>query len=817
MDQRDATFQLVSSFNFTKEQTDSITQTLSSLTIAEKASLLSGADKWRTKAIPRVGLSSVTVSDGPHGLRKEVVDPQKGLYTVRSTCFPTACATACSFDRTLLNSIGAAIAEECRAEDVDVLLGPGLNCKRSPLCGRNFEYFSEDPVVSGELAAAYIKGVQSLGVGTSMKHFALNNQEYRRLTTDAVVDERAMFELYLSSFERVLRQVQPWTVMCSYSRVKGVNASDNKWLLTDVLREKFGFDGLVMSDWGAVFDRVTGVSAGLDLEMPFVGPDHDREIERAIAAGTLSEEALNRCVYRVLALAERAKSRKHVPFDAKAHHALAREAAAQSAVLLKNDAALLPLSKEKRIAVLGAFANSPRYQGAGSSKVQPVLIDSPLDELVRLGFNATFAQGYREETDAPDEALMQLACDLARESDAVLIYAGLPDRYESEGFDRASLSMPQNQVELIRRVAQVNPNVAVVLLCGSVVDLFWADEVTSILLMHLGGEAMGGAVADLVSGAVSPSGKLAESWPLLLSDTPSYAYFPGYTRTVEYRESIFVGYRYYDTAQMPVRFPFGHGLTYTTFSYSNLRLSADHLNAGETLIVTLDVTNTGSVPAAEIVQLYLSHRSDVMLTPAQELKGFEKIHLASGETKSVSFTLSRRELCFYDAVAADWRVEGGSYEIRLSASSRDLRLASSISAEADADAHVPDFRESAPCYYDLSRGIDVPDSAFAAVLGREIPPRERQKGEKHTLNVTLSEVKDTLLGRLLTNIGRKVVVKATSTDEISFIDVDQVLYTSPLRQMSMESDLSPGQIEGIVHLFNHKPVKGILALLKKTK
>ena len=817
MEQHDAISQLVSSIDLSEEQIDSIAQTVSFMTRSEKASLLSGADKWRTKAIPRLNLAAVTVSDGPHGLRKEVVDPQKGLYTVLSTCFPTACATACSFDRSLIHRLGVAIAEECRAEDVDVILGPGLNCKRSPLCGRNFEYFSEDPVVSGELAAAYIEGVQSLGVGTSMKHFALNNQEYRRLTTDAVVDERAMFELYLCSFERVLQKVQPWTVMCSYNRVKGVNASDNHWLLTDVLREKFGFTGLVMSDWGAVNDRVTGVAAGLDLEMPYVGPYHDRQIEEAVASGKLGEDALDRCAYRVVALAERAKARKKAPFDAASHHALAREVARQSAVLLKNDGAFLPLSAEKRIAVIGAFAKDPRYQGAGSSKVQPLLIDEPFEALVSRGLNVTFAQGYREESDETDAALLREACDLARGKDAVLVYAGLPARYESEGFDRPSLSMPQNQVELIRSLAAVNPNVAVVLLCGSVVDLSWVGDVKSVLLMYLGGEAVGGAAADLVSGAVSPSGKLTESWPLELSDTPSYAYFPGYTRTVEYRESIFVGYRYYDTANKQVRYPFGYGLSYSTFSYSNLRLSKPHLHAGETLQVALDVTNTGSVPAAEVVQLYVSHRSDVMFAAEQELKGFEKVLLLPGETKSVSFSLTRRDLCYYDVAAQDWRIEGGAYEIRLSASSRDIRLKGSITAEADADATVPDFRASAPCYYDLSRGIDVPDGAFAAVLGREIPVREPQKGEKHTLNVTLSEVKHTLLGRLLEFIGRKIAIQATTTDEISFIDVDQVLYTTPLRLMSMDSDFSPRQIEGIVSLLNHQPIKGIRALLSKER
>lgn len=797
------------------EQHDSVHQLVSQMTLSEKTSLLSGADKWRTKAIPRVGLGIVTLSDGPHGLRKEVIDPEKGLYTVRSTCFPTACATACSFDRGLLHRIGVALAEECCAADVDVLLGPGLNCKRSPLCGRNFEYFSEDPVVSGELAAAFIEGVQSKGVGTSMKHFALNNQEYRRLTIDAVADERAMFELYLSSFERVLKKVQPWTVMCSYNRVKGVNASDNKWLLTDVLRTKFGFNGLVMSDWGAVHDRVSGISAGLDLEMPFVGSYHDQQIEKAVASGVLREEEVDHCAARVVALVERAKTRKHGSFDPSAHHKLAREAAAQSAVLLQNKDSLLPLSAENRVAVLGAFAKSPRYQGAGSSKVQPLLIDSPFEELVKLGIDAAFAEGYREETDATDEMLLQEACDLARGKDAVLIYAGLPDRYESEGFDRESLAMPQNQVTLIERVAAVNPNVVVVLQCGSVMELPWADQVKSILLMYLGGEAVGGASADLITGKINPSGKLTESWPILLSDTPSFRYFPGYTRTVEYRESIFVGYRYYDTAQKPVRFPFGHGLSYASFSYNNLRLNQTHLNAGETVEVTLDVKNTGTVAGAEIVQLYVSHRSDVMFTPIQALKGFEKVSLNPGETKTVSFSLERRDLCYYDVAAEDWRVEGGMYEIRLSASCQDTRLRAAIEAKPDEDIHVPDFREAAPCYYDLSSGIDVPDSAFAAVLGREIPARERQKGEKHTLNVTLSEVKHTLLGRILTFVGRKVAESALSTNEVDHNVIDHVLYTTPLRLMSSESDISPRQIEGIVHLFNHEPLKGIKAFFQK--
>ncbi len=797
------------------EQINDAFQLVSQLTLSEKTNLLSGSDKWHTKENSRVGLPSIMVADGPHGLRKEVSDPVKGITTVPATCFPTASATGCSFDRDLLRRIGVALAEECRSEDVDVLLGPGLNCKRSPLCGRNFEYFSEDPVVSGELAAAYIKGVQSQGVGTSMKHFALNNQEYRRMTTDAVVDERAIFELYLSGFERVLRQVHPWTVMCSYNRVKGINASDNQWLLTDVLRTKFGFNGLVMSDWGAVNERVKGVSAGLDLEMPYVGPYHDQQIEKAVLAGELDAAAVDRCAARVVELVQKAQSRAHASYDSAAHHMLAREASANSTVLLKNEDSLLPLKAGARVAVIGAFAKIPRYQGAGSSKVVPLQIDSPFDELLKLGVFAEYAAGYDAASDDPDERLIEEACALAREKDVVLLYVGLPDRYESEGFDRPSLAMPQNQVALIRRVSEANPNVVAILFCGSVVELEWADSVKTILLSYLGGQAVGGAVADVATGKVCPSGKLTESWPLKLEDVPSYQYFPGYTRTVEYRESIFVGYRYYDTAKMPVRYPFGHGLSYTSFSYSNLKLDGNALDGETPLTVSVDVTNTGAYSGAEVVQLYVSHRSDIMFTAEQELKAFEKITLAPGETKSVVFSLTRRDLCYYDTANNDWRVEGGDYEIRLSSSSRDIRLSATISAAPDADAQIPDHRADAPCYYDLSHGISVPDSAFEAVLGRPIPPHERQQDEPHTLNVTLSEVQNTLLGKLFVFIGRKIAEKATDTDEVDNGLVDHILYTSPLRIMSMESGFTPRQIEGIVMLFNKKILSGFRALLGK--
>ena len=789
---------------------------VSQMTLREKTSLLSGLDQWRTKSIPRLGLPSIAVSDGPHGLRKEVDVPGQGKRTEPATCFPTAAALACSFDRSLLTRVGAALGREARAAGVSVLLGPGLNIKRSPLCGRNFEYFSEDPVVSGELAGAYIAGVQSEKIGTSMKHFALNNQELRRLIVDSVADERAIFELYLSGFERAIQIEQPWTVMCSYNRVKGMNASDNKWLLTDVLRTKFGFNGLVMSDWGAVYDRVTAVSAGLDLEMPFVGDYHDRQVEKAVRTGKLSEQAVDACAARVVELALRGDSIPPCSFDPAGHYSLAREAAASSAVLLKNEQNLLPLQPGASVAVIGAFAKTPRYQGSGSSKVVPLDMDCPLDELVKLGLHAEYAEGYLEESDVSDEALLSEACDVACQKDAALLYIGLPDRFESEGYDREKLFLPESHMELVRRIHAVNPNVVVLLSGGSVIDMSWEADAKSILMMYLSGQAFGGAAADLVTGKVCPSGKLAESWPFRLEDVPSYAYFPGYPRTVEYRESIFVGYRYYDTAKKPVRYPFGYGLSYTSFTYGNLQFSAQSVEPNKTLRVSCDVTNSGTRAGSETVQLYVSHRSAVLFTAEQELKGFEKVTLRPGETKTVSFLLNRRDLCYYDVAASDWRVEGGSYEIRLGASSRDIRLSGVVQAPADDDLHLPDHRADAPCYYDLSNGIVVSDEAFAAVFGRPIPPRERQLNEPHTLNATLAEAQDSLFGRILVLIGRKIATNMTNSDEVGSGIVDHVLFTSPLRMMSMEGGgIPPRVVEGMVYILNKRFFKGLWRMISK--
>ncbi|MEN6595491.1 MAG: glycoside hydrolase family 3 C-terminal domain-containing protein [Clostridiaceae bacterium] len=789
---------------------------VSQMTLKEKVSLLSGADYWHTKPVERLGLLSVSMADGPHGLRKEVFSGKKGeKTTLPAVCFPTASATACSFDRDLLRRLGTALGEAARAEGVDILLGPGLNCKRSPLCGRNFEYFSEDPVVSGELAAAYVEGVQSQNVGVSVKHFALNNQEIRRMIVDSVADERAMFELYLAGFERVFQKTRPWTVMCSYNRVKGVQASDNHWLLTDVLRTRFGFDGLVMSDWGAVYDRVKGVSAGLDVEMPYIDPYRDYLVEQAVLSGKLDESEVDRCAERVCELALRARARQPLEQKHAEHHVFARNAAAQSAVLLKNEDSLLPLKPGANIAVVGAFAKTPRYQGAGSSKVVPYTIDVPFDEIKALGLDAEYAQGYDLESDEPEEALLAEACRVSAGKDAAVLFLGLPDRYESEGYDREKLNMPKSHIELVKRVKSVNPNVVVVLMGGSVIDMDWEEHAKSILMMYLGGEAVGGAAADLLTGKVVPCGKLAESWPLKLEDNPSSAYFPGFPHTVEYRESIFVGYRYYDTASKPVRYPFGYGLSYSSFAYSNLRLSGKTLNNGETLEVSCDVTNTGRVAASEIVQLYVSHRSDVMMSVSQELKGFEKVALTPGETKTITFTLTRRDLSYFSVAASDWRVEGGAYEVRVSASSRDIRLSASVQAEADAGQFLPDYRSTAPCYYDFSNGITVPDEAFAALLGYPLPQREHKKGDLFTPNSTLREAEHTPLGGLLVLFGRQAAKRMKADEEVGQM-IEYLLFESPLRMLTMSGGgFGPKQVDAFVTMLNGKFFRGLWHMRKQ--
>jgi beta-glucosidase len=728
------------------------------LTLEEKASLCSGKDFWNLKGIERLGLPSIMVTDGPHGLRKQRgAADQLGInQSVPATCFPPACASGCSFDRKLLEEMGEAMGEECLQEQVSVILGPGANIKRSPLCGRNFEYFSEDPLLAGELAGALIKGVQKKGIGTSLKHYAANNQETRRMANDSLVDERALREIYLAAFERAIAIGDPWTVMCSYNLVNGVYASMNKKLLDDILRGQWGFKGLVMTDWGATANRVEGVKAGLDLEMPGSGGRNDALIVEAVRAGGLDEGALDKAAGRTVSLIEKgaAALNRTYRYDQEAHHELARKIAAASMVLLKNDGGILPLKAGKRVAVLGTFARQPRYQGSGSSKINPTRLDSPFEELLRLGVAAEYAAGYGDRGEA-DEALIAEAVGLAARSDSAVVFAGLPDPYESEGFDRESMEMPAGHNTLIEAVAAANPNTVVVLQLGSPVTLPWKDRVKAIVTAYLGGQAGGAAQAALLAGRVNPSGKLAETWPMALADTPCAPWYPGRHKTSEYRESLFVGYRYYDTAGVPVNYPFGHGLSYTSFAYSALRLDKTSLKAGESLALQVVVRNMGAVDGAETVQVYLIGPPEPAVFRAKKaLCGFEKVFLKAGEEKTVSITIDARSFAYYNAPEACWAFESGEYIVAVGGSSADLPVSAPVQLAGDGrEKALVSLRTAAADYFSLKKGAlggaAIGEAAFEAVLGRPIPPAERLPGEPFTLNSTIGELKDSPAGAQL--------------------------------------------------------------------
>ncbi|NIK69610.1 glycoside hydrolase family 3 C-terminal domain-containing protein [Paenibacillus sp. BK720] len=662
---------------------------LAEMTLEEKAGMCSGLDFWRLKGVERLGIPSIMVTDGPHGLRKQQGGTDHlGIFeSVPATCFPSAAGMASSWDRELIGKVGEALGEECQAENVAVLLGPGANIKRSPLCGRNFEYFSEDPYLSSEMAASHINGVQSQGVGTSLKHFAVNNQEHRRMGVDAVVDERTLREIYLASFEGAVRKAQPWTVMSAYNKVNGTYASENPYLLTDILKDEWGHEGLVVTDWGANNNRVDGLAAGQELEMPSSGGVNDRKIVAAVQSGQLSEEVLDRAVERILNLIFKSVDNRkpEADYDRAEHHALARKVAGETMVLLKNEQSLLPLQQNRKLAVIGAFAQKPRYQGGGSSHIKPTQIDVPLEEIQRLAGDAAsvaYAQGYPVDRDDTDESMLEQAIEAAKAADAAVIFAGLPDRYESEGYDRKHLRMPANQNQLIEAIAAVQSNVVVVLLCGSPVEMPWIGHAGAVLEAYLGGQAVGGAIADVLFGIVNPSGKLAETFPVKLSDNPSFLFFPGEGNRVEYREGIFVGYRYYDTKQVKPLFPFGHGLSYTSFAYSNLLLSRKEMRDTDTLEVQVTVQNTGTRAGKEIVQLYVRDVESTVMRPTKELKGFAKVDLQPGEATTVTLTLDKRSFAYYNVLLKDWHVESGQYEILIGRSSEDIVLSDTLIVES---------------------------------------------------------------------------------------------------------------------------------------
>ena len=789
------------------------------LTLEEKASLCSGLSFWHLKGIEHVGLDSIMVTDGPHGLRKQDGDQDHLgiLDSVPTTCFPPACTTASSFDTTLLHDIGVALGEECQQEKVGVLLGPGANIKRSPLCGRNFEYISEDPYVTGKLSAAIINGIQSNNVGTSMKHYAANNQEKARMTSDSVVDERTLREIYLTGFEIAVKEAQPWTMMCSYNRLNGPYASEHPWLLNEVLRDEWGFKGLVVTDWGATNDRVAGLKAGLDLEMPGSNGMNDIKIVAAVKDGSLSEEDLDKVSIRIIDLILKAQNGQKDDFvyDADAHHDLVRRAAAESSVLLKNDENILPLAEGSSVAVIGNFAKNPRYQGAGSSRINPPKVDNAFDSLEAQGVNVSFAKGYATDS-KPDQALVDEAATLAKQNDVALVFVGLPDEYESEGFDRSTLEMPKSHTDLVNAVAAANPNTIVILQLGSSIVMPWANQVKGILVSYLGGQAAGSSCADVLTGKVNPSGKLAETWPQALEDTPCHAYYPGTGKTAEYREGLFVGYRYYNTVQKPVAYPFGYGLSYTSFEYLDLKVSQ---TANEPQAeVSFTIKNVGNVAGAEVAQLYLGLPNSSIIRAKHEIKGFDKVFLNPGEQKEVTLSLDKRSFAYYNVPAALWAVESGNYLIEVGSSSRDIHLSTSITVDGDGhETLLSELKSKASAYYDPANISTISAADFEGLLGHKLPPKNRQPGEKYDQNTSLGEIQHTKIGQQVFKLVGASMEKAFGNNDNLRPMFEAMLNDIPLRALVMmgRGAFPEKKMNGILDILNGKKIRGYIALLLK--
>ena len=767
------------------------TDIINSLSLEQKCALLSGGTVFTTRALPGKGIPAITLSDGPNGVRKQAgAADHLGLNpSVPATCFPTSATVANSWDPALGEAVGAAMGEEAAAQGVSVLLGPGLNIKRSPLCGRNFEYFSEDPYLSGKMAAAYVRGIQKNGIAACPKHFAVNSQELRRMASDSIVDERTLREIYLTGFEMVVKEAQPKTIMSAYNLINGTYANENAHLLMDILRRDWGFDGAVVTDWGGSNDHALGVKNGSTLEMPAPGGDAVRELMKAVQTGKITEADVDARLDELLELVFTTKAAVDAApgkFDADAHHALARRAAAQSIVLLKNETGLLPLAKGEKVAVIGDFAETPRYQGAGSSAVNSIKVDSFLDCLAESGLNSIgYAKGF-DRQGKPDEALKAEAVLLAKNANVVLLCMGLDEIKESEGIDRADMKLAENQLELLAAVAAANPNVVVLLSAGSSLESGWVKDCKALVYGCLGGQAGAGALVEVLTGAQNPCGKLAETWARSYADTPARENFGGDGPTVEYRESLYVGYRYYDTAGVPTAFPFGYGLSYTSFAYSDLK--ADETG------VTLTVTNTGSCAGAEVVQLYVAKPDAKVFRPVKELKGFTKVQLEAGESKTVTIPLDDKAFRYWNVATDRWEVEGGSYQLLVGASSADIRLTAAVTV---AGTGAPDpYAGKNLEHYRTAQVQNVPDAEFEALLGHAIPEnkvridRNMTLGEMGHGRSPIGWLAAAVLGALL----RRSIKKGKPDLNILF------QYNMPLRALAKMTNgaISMGMVDGIV-------------------
>lgn len=733
------------------------------MSLEQKAAFVCGADYWHLKENEELGLPQIMVTDGPHGLRKKNPNGEKvGLVnSVPTTCFPPAATSSCSWDEDLLYKQGEALAEECLQEDVSVILGPGTNIKRSPTCGRNFEYFSEDPLLAGKCSASMINGVQSKGIGTSLKHFAVNSQEAYRMVLNEVVDERAFREVYLPAFEIAVKESQPWTIMNSYNKINGVYASQNEMLQEKICREEWGFEGLFVTDWGSSVDRITGLYNGTDLEMPSSGEYNSQKIIEAVKNGELDEDVLNKRVDNIVHLIMKSKEAlaKKYTYDVDAHHSLAAKVAEGSMVLMKNEDKTLPLSTDKKVAVIGEMAKAPRYQGAGSSVINPIKLENAFDNIVAAGMIATYAGGYSKGSDTVDQSMIAQAVAIAKDADVAIVFAGLTEELEAEGYDRDNIRMPKSHNRLIEAVAEVNENTVVVLAGGSVVEMPWLDKVKAVLNSGLGGQAGGIAVANILTGKVNPSGKTSETYPLSYTDNPTFGNYPGGPVVSEHKESVYIGYRYYDTAKKDVLFPFGFGLSYTDFEYSDLKLSSANIKDTDELGVSLKVKNIGDVDGAEVVQLYVSDKESTIFRPEKELRAFTKVFLKAGEEKEISFVLGKRAFAFYNVDSCDWQVETGLFDILVGASSRDIRLSKSVNILSDCTAKIRDYRKDAPSYYGADV-IAINNDQWAHLYGDEIPANERDKSKPIDLYCCLEDAQHTKWGgkicRLITKLTNKM-------------------------------------------------------------
>lgn len=795
-----------------------IANIINSLTLEEKAELCSGQDFWRLPNIERFNLPSIMLTDGPHGLRKQPGDSDHvGLnQSIPATCFPTASALAASWNTELVHKVGVALGEECVAEQVSVLLGPGVNIKRHPLGGRNFEYFSEDPYLSGKLASAWIGGVQSQGVGTSIKHFAANNHEAGRLVVDAILDERTLREIYLPSFETAVTEQQPWTVMCAYNKLNGQYLSEHRYLLTNILQNEWGFTGAVVSDWGAVNDRVLGLKNGLHIEMPSSGRLNTDKIIAAVEAGELSEEILNQSVQRILELIVKAQPALHqaAPTDLEQHHTLAMQAAAEGAVLLQNQDSFLPLKKQAPVLVLGALAADTRYQGAGSSQINPWTLQQPLDEIRHLigEENVSFEPGYTLKGGV-DSDLIEAAIHAAKTAETVILFVGLTPEYESEGFDRKHLELPSQQVALIEAMAELGYKTALVLQNGSPIVIPQHTRFRAILEAYLGGQAGASALAGILFGDINPSGKLAETFPSSLKDQPNQAWFPGSTRQSQYRESIWVGYRYYNTVAQPVLFPFGHGLSYTEFAYNNLSLQASTATADgfrmepeDVITVRLDVSNVGEVDGAEVVQCYVGQKNASLPRPKKELKAFTKVHLSPGETQTVELKLDYRSFAFWCSRRQQWTVETDQFFIYVGASVADIRLETSIQLTTNTPLGERDDRLH--CYFN-PHPAHFDDASFSALLNKAIPAAMSTK--PFHLNSTVAEIRHHWLGKRIANGVDKAMkdMMGDDTPETMARMAEAIASEMPLRNLIAMSNgqITEKRMTQFIHVMNGDWIK----------